>query len=162
MNDDGSISGLANDEMTDLDTGFSDDKLCSDSCFWRKANRAGLEVTPWAHEDRELFQALLPAYVHNKRAACMIALAVRKSCVEVRLLPSRHTMCADLIYRSSPRSSSHQVDQLASVSKHVILLQCPNGRAQKGTASTGMSIRKHGSITIDHRFDLAITRALAL
>ena len=84
MNDDGSVSGLPIDEMTDLDTGFVDNELCSDSCFWKKANRSGLNVTPWLDEDRVLLQALLPAYARNKRAACMIALAIQKPCVEVR------------------------------------------------------------------------------
>ena len=83
MNDDGSVSGLPIDEMTDLDTGFADNELCSDSCFWKKTNRSGLKVKPWLNEDRELVRELLPAYVHNKRAACMIALAVQKPCVEV-------------------------------------------------------------------------------
>lgn len=94
MNDDGSISGLRMDEMTDLDTGFADDEICSDSCFWKKANRSGLEILPWLDQDRGLLQALLPAYVRNKRAACMLALAIQKPCVEVSFLADDYFFCS--------------------------------------------------------------------
>lgn len=94
MNDDGSVSGLRMDEMTDLDTGFADDEICSDSCFWKKTNRAGLDIMPWLDQDRVLLQALLPAYVRNKRAACMLALAIRKPCVEVSLLAASYFSCS--------------------------------------------------------------------
>lgn len=94
MNDDGSVSGLRMDEMTDLDTGFADDEICSDSCFWKKTNRAGLDIMPWLDQDRVLLQALLPAYVRNKRAACMLALAIQKPCVEVSLLAAGYFFCS--------------------------------------------------------------------
>lgn len=111
MNDDGSISGLPIDEMTDLDTGFADNELCSDSCFWKKTNRSGTEAKPWLDEDREILQALLPAYVRNKRAACMIALAIRKSCIEVRsfrtFLLILLTYSADFPWNSATVGHSH-------------------------------------------------------
>ena len=81
-NEDGTVSGQALIPISDLDSAFKDDELCSDSCFWLKANRSR-PSSEFTAEEMGLLLVLLPAYKGNRRGACLLALAVEKPCVEV-------------------------------------------------------------------------------
>ena len=81
-NEDGTVGGQALITISDLDSAFKDDELCSDSCFWLKANRSR-SSTEFTAEEMELLHVLLPAYRGNRRGACLLALAIEKPCVEV-------------------------------------------------------------------------------
>ena len=85
MNEDKSVSGQALITIDDSDCAFKDDEVCSDACFWLKSTRLRA-VSEFTDEETELLHIFLPAYSHNRRGPCMLALAIDKPCVEVREL----------------------------------------------------------------------------
>ena len=82
LNDDKSVTGQPLIAIADSDYVYRDDEKCSKSCFWLKSNRV-TELPDWSDEDTQLFLTLLPAYMSNRRGACIIALAVENLCAEV-------------------------------------------------------------------------------
>lgn len=66
------------------DSGFGDQEVCSDECFWPKKNRVD-RLTLWSDEDSKNLKMLRPAFENDKRGACMIAQTglISKSCKEV-------------------------------------------------------------------------------
>lgn len=81
-NKDGTVTGEAWIRFEESNPAYADNETCSVKCFWFKSNRH-TSVAHWSKEDLDLLQTLLPAYKHAKRSACMLALAVEKSCAEV-------------------------------------------------------------------------------
>ena len=84
MNEDKSISGNSLIAVSGSDCAFQDDELCSDDCFWLKSNRLRA-LSRFADEETELLHTFIPAYGQNRRGPCMLALAIDKPCVEVRI-----------------------------------------------------------------------------
>lgn len=75
------------------DSGFGDQELCSDDCFWPKHNRAD-RLSVWSDEDRKSLKMLRPAFENDRRGACMIAQTrlISKPCKEVTIHVSRHSV----------------------------------------------------------------------
>lgn len=82
LNDDKVVSGQPWTKFKDEDSGFKDDELCSDHCFWLKNNRSTLS-SAWSEPEIQLFNTLVPVYIDIRRGPCFIAIAVEKPCFEV-------------------------------------------------------------------------------
>ncbi|MCJ1402180.1 hypothetical protein MMC11_005400 [Xylographa trunciseda] len=83
INEDKIITGKPWAALKDEDSGFKDDELCSDECFWLKSNRSMLSSS-WADHDLKLFNTLLPGHQGNRRGSCLLALGLSKPCYEPR------------------------------------------------------------------------------
>ena len=84
MNSDKTISGQPWTRLKAGEPGFEDTEACSNDCFWVKSSRSQ-PVSAWTNREKELLKKLSPAYKDARRGACMLALAIKKPCAEVRV-----------------------------------------------------------------------------
>ncbi|MCJ1390602.1 hypothetical protein MMC18_003463 [Xylographa bjoerkii] len=82
INKDKSITGKPWVVFKDEDSGFKDDEMCSDKCFWLKSNRS-ISSSSWTDYDLKLFNTLSPAHQGNRRGPCLLALGMSKPCNEL-------------------------------------------------------------------------------
>ncbi|MCJ1292454.1 hypothetical protein MMC34_004004 [Xylographa carneopallida] len=80
-NEDNSITGKPWALFKNEESGFKDDEMCSDECFWRKGNRSA-SSSSWDDDDLKLFNTLLPAHQDNRRGSCLLAFSMSKPCNE--------------------------------------------------------------------------------
>ena len=69
----------------EIEKAFSDQKLCSERCFWFKENRGHLHQH-WSSDDRNVLNTLRAAYEDEERMPCLLfmtGLIGSKTCVEV-------------------------------------------------------------------------------
>ncbi|MCJ1385394.1 hypothetical protein MMC17_008517 [Xylographa soralifera] len=86
INDDNSITGKPWALFKNQESGFKDEEMCSDECFWPKSNRS-VSSSSWNDHDLKLFNTLLPAHQSNRRGSCLLALGMNKPCNEVYIWP---------------------------------------------------------------------------
>ena len=86
LEDDGkTVSGLFWSQLREgADSGFGDQEVCSEGCFWPKKDRAD-RLTVWTEDDLSNLKMLRSAFENDKRGACMISRArlISKPCKEV-------------------------------------------------------------------------------
>lgn len=83
LDDDGNLSN-ADSIGTSIDNRiFSRDETCSDLCFWKKSNRTVVAPRPWSTSELIELEEFLIVYANNIRGPCMIALYMKRSCIEI-------------------------------------------------------------------------------
>lgn len=88
LDDDGVVRGTELEYVRTNESFLDDTECCSETCFWRKRNRAnsrGEEKVSWSKQESQAFDLLYPAYYTDRRGACMLARSkvINKSCAAV-------------------------------------------------------------------------------
>ncbi|MCJ1287582.1 hypothetical protein MMC26_006934 [Xylographa opegraphella] len=116
INEDRSITGKPWAWFNNEESGFKDDEMCSDKCFWLKSNRF-ISSSSWNDDDLKLFNTLIPAHQANRRGCCLLALSMNKPCNEVCIWPFIENVNANVDGGFSPGPSCRSNDFILGTKK---------------------------------------------
>ncbi|KAL9061095.1 MAG: hypothetical protein Q9162_000240 [Coniocarpon cinnabarinum] len=80
--DDGSIEVTHN--LSDMSSAMPDERLCSESCFWKISERQTSNADDWTQEEINLLSTYLPSFASDKRGPCVLQNVFKdKTCAQV-------------------------------------------------------------------------------